>query len=289
MSRYYETEIAGKPNGEIVKSPIFVIGTLSAGQVATVAKFLRASTAPSELRITGRSIKHADERRPDIVRALVSEFPLHFIENVVVLPNPQDDKKVLLVSKARRTASNKNYVAAVEVELRGEALYIASFMTMPDRTLRQAIELGANWQEGQQPPFGDSPHPVTPSGAHAEAGFSDVQPIGDLTIPDKFHKSMPSRLVVFSKESPMNQFVMLKSHIDAYTRKDGAVVKAHEKRIEAHGVKGMKSTPWRKTFKSQKHFEEWQDKDGGNSEVHGFRELEHDEPDTNGKFGKSPK
>lgn len=139
VSRYYETEIAGKPNGEIVKSPIFVIGTLSAGQVATVAKFLRASTAPSELRITGRSIKHADERRPDIVRALVSEFPLHFIENVVVLPNPQDDKKVLLVSKARRTASNKNYVAAVEVELRGEALYIASFMTMPDRTLGRLL------------------------------------------------------------------------------------------------------------------------------------------------------
>lgn len=100
---------------------------------------------------------------------------------------------------------------------------------------------------------------------------------------------MPYWLVVFSKELPMNQFVMLKSHIDAYTRKDGVVVKAHEKRIEAHGVKGMKSTPWRKTFKSQKHFEEWQDKDGGNSEVHGFRELEHDEPDTNGKFGKSPK
>lgn len=103
------------------------------------------------------------------------------------------------------------------------------------------------------------------------------------TIPDKFHKSMPSRLVVFSKEASMNQFDLLKSHIDAYTRKDGTVVGAHEKRIEAHGVKGMKSTPWRKTFKSQKHFEEWQDKDGGNSEVLGFKELDHGDPDTNGK------
>jgi len=76
---------------------------------------------------------------------------------------------------------------------------------------------------------------------------------------------------------------VLKSHIEAYTRKNGTVVGAHEKRIEAHGVKGMKSTPWRKTFKSQKHFEDWQEKDGGNSEVHGFKELDHGEPDTNGK------
>lgn len=129
--------------------------------------------------------------------------------------------------------------------------------------------------------LGTSPSPALAS--------RDTALLSDSTIPKKLNKSMPSRLVVFSKETPMNQFTLLKSHIDAYTRKNGSVVKAHEKRIEAHGVKGMKSTPWRKTFKSQKHFEEWQDKDGGNSEVHGFRELEHDEPDTNGKFGKAPR
>lgn len=88
---------------------------------------------------------------------------------------------------------------------------------------------------------------------------------------------------------PHGHLRMMKSHISAYTRKDGVVVSAHEKRIEAHGVKGMKSKPWRKTFKSQKHFEEWAEKDGGDSEVLGFRELEHSEPDSNGKTLSSPK
>ena len=57
--------------------------------------------------------------------------------------------------------------------------------------------------------------------------------IGDLTIPRNLNKSMPSRLVVFMKELPMDQFDLLKSHIDAYTRKDGAVVQAHE---ADHGI-----------------------------------------------------
>jgi hypothetical protein len=44
--------------------------------------------------------------------------------------------------------------------------------------------------------------------------------------------------------------------------------------IEAHGVKGMKSTPWRKRFKSQEAFEKWLDSNAGDVEVHGTRELE---------------
>lgn len=82
----------------------------------------------------------------------------------------------------------------------------------------------------------------------------------------------------------MNQFDLLKSHIEAYTRKDGSVVKAHETRVEAHGVKGMKSTPWRKTFKSEKHFDDWMESQDGNAEVHGFRKLEADEPGGSKKF-----
>ena len=46
-----------------------------------------------------------------------------------------------------------------------------------------------------------------------------------------------------------------------------------EKPFEAHGVKGMKSTPWRKTFKSQAEFEKWLDKNGGDVEVYGTRDL----------------
>lgn len=43
--------------------------------------------------------------------------------------------------------------------------------------------------------------------------------------------------------------------------------------IEAHGVKGMKSTPWRKTFKSQEHFQKWLDKNEGDVKVHGTRKV----------------
>jgi hypothetical protein len=52
-----------------------------------------------------------------------------------------------------------------------------------------------------------------------------------------------------------------------------AVTKAPEQGIEAHGVKGMNSTPWRKEFKSQKHFEKWLEKNDGNVSVHGTRKI----------------
>jgi hypothetical protein len=43
--------------------------------------------------------------------------------------------------------------------------------------------------------------------------------------------------------------------------------------IEAHGIKGMKGTPWRKTFKSHDHLNDWAEKNDS-VEVHGTRELE---------------
>lgn len=44
-------------------------------------------------------------------------------------------------------------------------------------------------------------------------------------------------------------------------------------KVEAHGVSGMKSKPWRKVFASQQAFEKWLEKNEGNVEVHGTREL----------------
>jgi hypothetical protein len=43
--------------------------------------------------------------------------------------------------------------------------------------------------------------------------------------------------------------------------------------IEAHGIKGMKGTPWRKTFKSHDHLSDWAEKNDS-VEVHGTRDLE---------------
>ena len=92
----------------------------------------------------------------------------------------------------------------------------------------------------------------------------------------------------------MDPHALLKSHVDAYTRKDGAVVSAHDTKVqkhadqpkktkeaatpvEAYGVRGMKSTPWRKQFKSSDHLNKWQEANDS-VEVHGMRELETARP-----------
>lgn len=46
--------------------------------------------------------------------------------------------------------------------------------------------------------------------------------------------------------------------------------------IEAYGVKGMKSTPWRKKFKNRAALEKWIDKMDGDVEVYGTSELNED-------------
>ena len=43
--------------------------------------------------------------------------------------------------------------------------------------------------------------------------------------------------------------------------------------IEAHGIRGMKATPWRKTFKNHEHLEKWADANDS-VEVHATRDLE---------------
>ena len=49
-------------------------------------------------------------------------------------------------------------------------------------------------------------------------------------------------------------------------------MKANTQSIEAYGVKGMKSTPWRKTFKSAEALNTWVEKNG--AEVHAIREIQ---------------
>ena len=44
--------------------------------------------------------------------------------------------------------------------------------------------------------------------------------------------------------------------------------------IEAHGIRGMKGTAWRKTFKNHEHLSDWADKNDS-IEVHAVRDLDH--------------
>jgi len=51
-----------------------------------------------------------------------------------------------------------------------------------------------------------------------------------------------------------------------------AAKKPQEKKIEAYGVKGMQSRPWRKVFKNTDALEKWVDKN--DAEVHGTRDVD---------------
>ena len=53
---------------------------------------------------------------------------------------------------------------------------------------------------------------------------------------------------------------------------------ADNKKIEAYGVRGMKSTPWRKTFKNYEALDRWVTAQQGNVEVHATRQLEESDP-----------
>lgn len=44
--------------------------------------------------------------------------------------------------------------------------------------------------------------------------------------------------------------------------------------FEAYGVKGMKSTPWRRTFANADAYERWILQNAGDVEVHGTRPLD---------------
>jgi hypothetical protein len=61
----------------------------------------------------------------------------------------------------------------------------------------------------------------------------------------------------------------MKLRINAHLKKA-----SDDERVEAYGVKGMKSTPWRKVFKNQKALEAWMDKNDGDVEVKGTRKYE---------------
>lgn len=57
-----------------------------------------------------------------------------------------------------------------------------------------------------------------------------------------------------------------------------------DEKIEAYGVRGMKSTQWRKSFKNQAALEKWIDKMDGDVEVQGTRKLDEAKQTKRGGF-----
>jgi hypothetical protein len=234
VGKFLSAHVYGKEPGSLEPNPTFIVGRFSDANVAKIAKFIDGFSAKhATLRVSGRSLKHTDEQRHKLLSAVVDVLPsLVTSDGVEVLHNPKRDNSALLVYR-RPKADGTNALIVVEIAKNGTGTDIVNVIASDDRQLRQHERKSTEWLEGRP-----TPHPIASDEAHAEGGkFPAVHPSGDLTIPKKLNKSMPSRLVVFSKEASMNQFDLLKSHIDAYTRKDGAVVQAHEdSRVAFHSA-----------------------------------------------------
>ena len=82
-------------------------------------------------------------------------------------------------------------------------------------------------------------------------------------------------------KKPLSDLQKLKRKNSARKVKESVELdEAKDHTIEAHGIKGMKGTPWRKTFKSHEHLNDWADKNDS-VEVHGTRDLEGTKKKTN--------
>jgi hypothetical protein len=53
-------------------------------------------------------------------------------------------------------------------------------------------------------------------------------------------------------------------------------MKPKNEKIEVYGVKGLKSSSFRKIFKNQAALEKWLDRNEGNVEIYGTRTLEEE-------------
>ncbi|MDN5934955.1 MAG: hypothetical protein L0H75_02110, partial [Nitrosospira sp.] len=196
LIQYYDTEIAEKPAGATVPNPRFVIGSVSDGVVAELKRFIDGYDGKQRtLRVSGRTIKHIEERRPKLARHIVENLRSFFINPDEVLPDHQAKSgrrnRALLVHKGDPDSKLKNYVATVEVEveINGDYIDIVNVMTSPERSLREARKMKSNWPGGQQLPNGNSPHPVDAEASHAEADLPSVQPVGGANVAQNENQS----------------------------------------------------------------------------------------------------
>ena len=79
-----------------------------------------------------------------------------------------------------------------------------------------------------------------------------------------------------STKSPEEAKATARAHLEKQGYKIHEAVEIEEAAsghtMEAHGVKGMKNTPWRKSFKSHDNAHDWAEKN--DAEIHGTRDLE---------------
>lgn len=204
---FLSQHVYGRDKGLPVPDPKFVIGSLSAHDIQTLSKFIPGmDQRHSTVRISGRSIKHADEQRHDAFAKVVNSLPSIIARPGEVLHNPSRDNSAFIVYEA-----DDNYLLVLEIAKNGNGADVVNVITTRDRGLRKHRQNSSEWLEGRQ-----TPHPQTPGGASAGGDISVVHPLGTGTIPNHGDKAT---------KSFEDQFDLLKSHIDVYLSK--SFVAAH--------------------------------------------------------------
>lgn len=207
VAAFLSQQVYGRDKMAHVPDPKFIIGALSAADIKTLSRFISGMDhRHSTVRISGRSIKHADEQRHDAFAKVVGKLPSIIAMPGEVLHNPSRDNSAFIVYEAE-----DNYLLVLEIAKNGNGTDVVNVITTRDRGLRKHRQNSSEWLEGRQ-----TPHPQTPGGVSAGGDISVVHPLGADTIPNHGDKAT---------KSFENQFDLLKSHIDAYLSK--SYVAAH--------------------------------------------------------------
>lgn len=211
VAAFLSQHVYGRDKGFPVPDPKFVIGSLSANDIQTLSRFISGmDQRHSTVRISGRSIKHADEQRHDAFAKVVDSLPSIIARPGEVLHNPSRDNSAFIVYEA-----DDNYLLVLEIAKNGNGTDVVNVITTRDRGLRKHRQNSSEWLEGRQ-----TPHPQTPGGVSAGGDISVVHPLGAATIPNHDDKST---------KSFTDQFDLLKSYIDAYVSK--SYVAAHTRTL----------------------------------------------------------
>lgn len=178
VSEFLSNYVYGKEKGSLIPNQIFIIGKLTSESVKEIGYFIDGfSDKHATVRISGRSLKHADEQRHESFIKIVDTLP-DIIKNPEVIGNPNRDNSVFLVHQ-----TDENYLLVLEIAKNGNGSDVVNIITTRDRGLKRHREKSSEWLEGRRSLILDTKR------SHAGGDISDVQPSGSSNIPKPLKKS----------------------------------------------------------------------------------------------------
>lgn len=209
VSAFLSKYVYGKERGATIPNARFVVGKLTADKIREISYFIDGfSDEHSVIRISGRSLKHADEQRHDSFIKIVGKLPI-ITQNPEVINNPNRNNSVFLVHQ-----SDENYLLVLEIAKNGNGSDIVNIIITRDRGLRRHREKSSEWLEERRSLI------LTAKRNPAGGEFSDVQPSSPSNIPKPLKKSseidfdLPKngsdmkKLILFFKSHPLDQAVI---------------------------------------------------------------------------------